>query len=86
MNDQNDNATLVQSVLENAKRLGLIWQLQPATVVYTSANPMSVIITLDGDSTPVGACSLIGNLTEDDRVMILITPPSGNFIIGTYGS
>lgn len=81
-----DDAILVQSVLDNAKRLGLLWQLQPATVTFTSANPMSVIITLDGDTTPIGACSLIGNLTEDDRVMVLITPPSGNFIIGTYGT
>lgn len=69
----------VKALVANATALGLTWTLRPATV--TSANP--IMTTLDGDTVPIGTTSLIGAVYVDQRVYVLIIPPSGNYIIGS---
>jgi hypothetical protein len=67
-----------QQLIEDATRLGISWTLRPGTV--TIADPLKV--TFDGDDTPISAVSLVGMFPEGARVMGLLVPPGGNFIIG----
>jgi hypothetical protein len=64
----------------HAGRLGLIWHLRPATVMSTN------IIVFDGDTQPISAVSMIGPLYVGARVMVIIVPPDGNFIVGFSAS
>jgi hypothetical protein len=75
--------TLALSIVANAERLGLIWKLRPATVVAPAVTGTDrVIIDGDDQSVPVRVTSLVGTLTAAQRVMVLITPPSGLHVIG----
>lgn len=67
-----------KQLVEDAQRLGLSWILRPGTVAI--ADPLKVIF--DGDDTPITAVSLIGMFPVGARVMGLLVPPGGNFIIG----
>lgn len=58
---------------------GVSWRLVLATVATT--DPYSVIV--DGDSAPILVVSMLNALpVAEDRVYVLLTPPSGNFIVG----
>lgn len=73
-----------QSIVERAKELGLTWTLRPATVTSIGSSLNPIEITYDGDTVSIGAVNLTGGaLALADRVMGLILPPSGNFIIGS---
>ena len=77
---------LVRTLVENAKRLGLSWSLRPATVVSPSTVAASAPrVILDGDSAQVRPVSLVGALHPNQRVMVLVTPPSGLHVIGRIG-
>jgi hypothetical protein len=81
----NDDVTaLVQSIKDNAERLGLTWKLTPATVDETPTGSQLVIVLVDGDTDVTGAFTLLGPLEAGARVMVLITA-AGNYIIGRYG-
>ena len=67
-----------KQLVEDATRLGISWTLRPGSVIIT--DPFKV--TFDGDDTPISAVSLIGVLAPGTRVMGLLIPPGGNFIIG----
>lgn len=68
----------VQAIIENAQKLGLVWVLRPATVVGDSP----ILATQDGDTEPIAHTSLIGSVFADQRVWVLVVPPSGNYIVG----
>lgn len=71
-----------QSIVDRASQLGLTWTLTPATV---DADGVSILY--DGDSVPIGAVNLTGmSLQENDRVMGMFVPPSGNYIVGWLAS
>lgn len=72
-------STIINALISNAKRLGLIWNLRPATI----ATPTHGIY--DGDSTAVRMISLIGKRTAGERVLCAAVPPSGNYILGMLG-
>lgn len=76
-------AESTKAVVDNAQRNGLVWRLLPATISGSSGSVVSVI--LDGDEQPTQAQSLIGPLGVDTRVMVLVIPPQGNYVIGYYG-
>jgi hypothetical protein len=70
-----------QALIDNAKRLGLTWQLRLATVVDgISANQL--LVKLDGDDTPITAVSMVGFVSTNRRVYVISVPPSGNFVVG----
>jgi hypothetical protein len=71
-----------EAVVERAKSLGLTWTLRPGTVFSVAGNASSLMVTVDGDDVPIGVVSLIGRVYANDRVMTLLIPPGGNFIIG----
>jgi len=70
------------ALVQNAGRLGLTWDLKPATV--KSVSPLTV--AFDDDTVAVGATSMIGTVAAGQRVYVIIVPPSGNFITGTVGT
>jgi len=78
-------STGTQAMVENANRLGLTWQLRPATVI-TVISPTLVMATYDGDTVPIGMVNLTAPLLVGARVMAMAVPPSGNFIIGHSAS
>ena len=67
-----------QALVANAGRLGLTWDLRPATV--TESAPLAVIC--DGDDTGIGATSMIGPVAIGDRIYVITVPPSGQFVVG----
>jgi hypothetical protein len=70
-----------QALIDNAKRLGLTWQLRLATVIEgISANQL--LVRLDGDETSITAVSMIGFVSANRRVYVISVPPSGNFVVG----
>jgi hypothetical protein len=80
-----DNTPLVaadassQALVENAQRLGLKWDLRAATVVSLDAAPKVIV---DGDTTSITATQIAGGgVYLNQRVYVLIIPPSGVFII-----
>lgn len=77
------NSASIAALVENAKRLGLTWDLRPATVIST--NPSKLAVTVDGDDAAVSAVSMIGTVGIGDRVFVLLVPPGGVFIVGVTG-
>lgn len=72
---------LSRSMISNAERLGLIWSLRPATTAAPLADGTPRVI-IDGATTAISAMSLLGFLPVGVRVMVLITPPAGNHVVG----
>lgn len=75
-----------RSIRDNAKRLGLIWDLRPAEVQGVPTDPSQVSVLLDGDSAAIPAYSLIGALRSGQRVMCMEVPPAGLYIVGYVAS
>jgi hypothetical protein len=67
-----------QSLVERAKSLGLTWTIRLAEVM--TINPLTIMY--DGDTQPVSADSMIGQVVAGMRVYGLMVPPSANFIAG----
>lgn len=86
MTDTELFATSASAAVENAARLGLTWRILTATII-DGTTTMNVLVTIDGDveSQLTRAISLIGPLSDGERVTVLVTPPQGVYIIGTYG-
>lgn len=77
--------TLLQSMQENSFALGLSWGLRPATVQTAGVGLVSVIADGDVSETTIEAVSLVGYLTADSRVMLLMVPPASIYIVGFLG-
>lgn len=79
-----DNATLqlVKSIVSNADKLGISWNLRPGTTVEPDPVDGSTRVLIDGASTAIPIMSLIGQVGAGSRVMVLISPPAGHHIVG----
>lgn len=77
--------TAVKAVTENANRLGLTWDLRPATISQVDSTT-GITVTVDGDATPIGATSMVGGVVQGQRVYVLLIPPGGVFIVGWAGT
>lgn len=85
MTSEADAAALIQTVQENAKRLGVSWDLTMATVVDGSdSGAISATFDADADSgaATLGLISTIGAVAPSARVYVVQIPPAGNYIIG----
>lgn len=84
MTQSNDpTITLVQTLIAEAKRLGLVWTLRPATAI--SGDAETLVVRMDGDGTTdnITAVNMLGqSVINGARVMALMVPPSGLFVIG----
>lgn len=80
MIDQQDVATLVAALTDNADRLGLTWTLSAGTV----ADPATPTVIFDSDttSTAVPVVNLVALPLAGDRVYVVSLPPAGNYMIG----
>lgn len=75
-----------RSIVDNAQRLGLTWELRLATVtVPTDAVTNNPQVICDGDLQPVDAISMVGPVTSARRVWVIAVPPAGNYIVGDVG-
>lgn len=75
----------VQSLIEMARKLGLVWRLIPATV-SAGSNAFGVVpVIFDNDFDETSTISMIGPVAEGVRVFVLSIPPQGNYIIGARG-
>jgi len=75
-----------KSIVSNASRLGLTWNLARATVksVETTGEVYGIY---DGDTAAVRMTNIhTTSLSAGDRIYVLQVPPGGNFIIGPGGS
>ena len=91
MISETDTAAVIQTVQDNARRLGLSWDLTMAKVAQSSgADPtnVSVIFDSDADSGAVtaGLISMVGVLAPGARVFVITVPPAGNYIVGVAGA
>lgn len=76
--------TGVDEVAKNADRLGLKWELTPATITGVTSDAL-IGLQLDCDVVPTNAVSLIGPVTVGMRVMVMLVPPTGRYIVGWVG-
>lgn len=77
---------LAEAVVDQARRLGLIWTLRFATVVDGS-DPGHVTAVFDGDDVAANEVlrdliSICGQHGPGQRVIVATVPPSGQYIIG----
>lgn len=77
-----DIRTLVQQIVIEAKRLGLVWDLKIATVLDTT-NPEKVLIRCSGDQAVGVASPMAGLPAVGTRVYVVAVPPAGNYIVGS---
>lgn len=88
MDDQDKSqvaaTTAAEAIVGNADRLGLTWQLRPATIqsALTPSGSSAVTVVIDGDTSRVSATSMIGSTYPGQRVYVIIVPPGGVFIVG----
>lgn len=74
------------AIYQNAQRAGLTWRLMVGTVVSADTSVTSVDVLMDGDTQDATRTqSLVGGLVAGARVMVMVVPPQGNYIIGFYG-
>jgi hypothetical protein len=77
-----EQAALVRALIDQARRLGLIWTMRYATVVDGSDSG-HIAVRFDGDTEPsYDIISIVGILIPDERVMIASVPPAGQYVIG----
>lgn len=75
----------IGALVENASRLGLTWDLRPATVLATDSSTGRISLQADGDDAPVSGESMVGRVPSGTRVFVIILPPGGIFIVGFVG-
>lgn len=72
--------------LDVLKRRKILWEFHLGTanaaVTISSSTSSSVSVTLDGDSNPITAQSIIGGFLSGTRVAVIFVPPSGYYIVG----
>ena len=74
---------VARSAVETASSKTPLPTLRPGTVDSSEDGVTQVI--LDGDEFPVFATALVPEPRVDDRVMVLLVPPSGAFVVGFVG-
>jgi hypothetical protein len=83
--DANFFATNADAIYRNAQRAGLTWRLMVGTVASSSSSITSIDVLMDGDTQEITrAQSLVGSVSAGVRVMVMVVPPQGNYIIGFY--
>lgn len=75
----------VKALVDNAKRLGLKWQINFATTVephLSSGTEFTDTAIIDGDTASITVVSLVGLIPNGSRVAVLSVPDGANYIIG----
>ena len=80
---------LVGQIVANAGKLGLTWQIRPATVVGSDDDGSSLVVIDGADlaaAAPTPATPLDGLPLAGARVFVVTVPPNGDYIIGSVPS
>lgn len=83
--DQLPIKAIANALAERAWELGLTWRLVPATVGEPGQGGV-MRVTLDGDTVPIDATTMIGRLAVGARVFVVLSPPAGVHIVGFMGA
>lgn len=75
-------AASAQAIIEQAKRLGLTWEIRLATITTVSTDGMAFLGVYDNDIQPIPMISLTKGVAAGYRVYVISVPPQGNYIIG----
>lgn len=76
----------VRAAIRDAQRLGILWRLRPGTVGGSlPAQPESVPLQVDGDSSTIYARSMVGSVMPGQRVWCVQIPPAGVYVLGIIG-
>ncbi len=70
------------AIIANRDRLGLTWDLKPATALSTDSSTNRVKIQVDGDTVGISGSSMVGPVMSGERVYALLIPPAGVFVVG----
>lgn len=80
---------LVSQIIANAGKLGLTWQIRPATVVG-SDDDGNALVVIDGPDlaavAPTPATPLDGLPLTGARVFVVTVPPNGDYVVGSVPS
>ena len=79
-----DTAQLIQALKDNARRLGLTWQIAVASVIDAS-DPANILVQFDSDGTTTNGIIAMVPTSAGARVYVMQVPPSGNYIVGYVG-
>lgn len=83
MSESEEIGVGIEALVETFRRMGLAWRLLPATVFADNTNtPSSTKVTIDGDTDPTRAISMVGQVPQGARVFLMVVPPQGNYIVG----
>ena len=74
----------VQAIKRSKLALGLTWQMRYGTVIE-GIDPDAVSVLLDGDTEAIDVISIIGQVYDTSRVVVLSTSDGGQYITG-YGA
>lgn len=79
-----DTNALVTAVVANAKRLGLIWTIRPATITNVEPGVVSGSGMFDSNTTEVEVPLIpLTDVIVGDRVFVMSIPEGGNYILGS---
>lgn len=76
-----ETAALVHAITADAKRLGLVWTIRPATVNSIDSTGVAAAGTYDGDITQIPLINIVG-AGAGERVYVIGIPQGGNYIVG----
>lgn len=84
--NQSVSLASVDELVSQARRLGIVWDLRPGVVQRApgAQGPYDPLVALDGDDvvSEIQVSSLVGGVAPGMRVMVMLVPPVGNYIIG----
>lgn len=79
-----DVQLIIQSIVAQAKQLGLTWSFRPGVILkYNSVSTATIL--LDGDEFNIIAINMVGQTNLFSRVMCIIVPNQAVYIVGKIG-
>lgn len=79
-------STTISALLDNGRRLGLFPIYRTGTVFADAETPGRAMVTLDNDIAPVPAFNYAGPLAASQRVITIMIPPHGLYILGAVNA
>lgn len=74
---------LVQALMAESQRLGLVWTMRPATITATAG--LSATGTYDGDDVEIPLINMVG-AGVGERIYVIAIPQGGNYVTGRTGN
>lgn len=75
----------VKALVDDAKRLGITWDLNFATTIDSESSNFQFTVLMDGDDTNIAVVSLMGIVPNGARVAVLSLPTGANYAFAMAG-